>query len=83
LEADGIAGDVARTDADGEQVPAVVADLHPARRGLPVGVRRGPDRAELAEAYAVRGEPLAASRRPPASRTKLSIREVLVRMPLR
>ena len=35
---------------DGEQVPAVVADLDPARRGLAVGERRGADRGQDAVA---------------------------------
>ena len=56
MRVDGVAGDVARAGVDGEEVPAVVADLHPARRGLEVGVGRGSDRGELTGgAVAVRG----------------------------
>src|SRR6202453_4693785 len=56
VRVDGVAGDVARPGVDGEQVPAVMADLHPAGCGLPVGVRRSSDGGELAEqAVAVRG----------------------------
>src|SRR5205085_1968195 len=41
---DGEAGDAAGAGVDGEQEPAVMGDLDPARRGLQVGERRGSDR---------------------------------------